>query len=113
MLAQAACIALPAAGVPLWARRFGSRGWALVAPLSIAIVIGGIALVPSTAQLLTWVALLLVPLGAALAFGWAAHGARWPLAALVLPLLAAAWLLRGDRVGDAAATLLIAASAVT
>jgi hypothetical protein len=113
LLAQAACIAAPAAGVPRWAERFTSRGWALVAPVSIALVIGAIAVIPSTAQLLTWVALILVPLGAALAFGWAAHGARPPLALLAIPLLALAWAVQDERVGQSAAAILIAASAIT
>jgi hypothetical protein len=112
-LAQAACVALPAAGLPVWAWRFRSRGWALVAPLSIAVVVGAIAAVPATADLLTWVALILVPVGAALAFGWASHGARPRLALLAVPLLALAWVVPDDRGGQLAATILIAGSAVT
>ena len=79
--AQSACVALPAAGIPHWAERFRGRAWALVAPLSIALVVGAIALVPFTADVLTWVALILVPIGCALALGWAMHGAWPPLAA--------------------------------
>jgi hypothetical protein len=111
--AQAACVALPAAGLPAWAHRFRTGAWALVLPLSIAVVVGAIALLPSTADALTWVALLLVPPGCALALGWAAHGARPWLAPLAAPLLALAWALPDDRVGEIAATLLIAGSAVT
>ncbi|MEA2248184.1 MAG: hypothetical protein QOH46_2713 [Solirubrobacteraceae bacterium] len=112
-LAQAACIALPAAGLPPWARRFRGGAWALVLPLNIAVVVTAIAVLPSTADLLTWVALLLVPPGCALALGWAAHGARPWLAALALPLLALAWAFQDDRLGQAATTVLIAGSAVT
>jgi hypothetical protein len=112
-LVQAACIALPAAGLPLWAQRHRSTGWALIAPLSIAVVVGAIALVPQTADLLTWVALILVPIGAALAFGWAGRGARAPLALLAIALLALAWALPHDRIGQAAAAILIGASAIT
>jgi hypothetical protein len=112
-IAQAACVALPAVGLPIWAARVRSRGWALIAPLSIAAVIGAIAVLPSTADALTWVALILVPIGAALALAWAARGARTPLALLVIPLLVAASVLPGDRVGQAAAAVLIAGSAVT
>jgi hypothetical protein len=111
--AQAACVALPAAGLPAWMQRFRRPGWWLVLPLSIAVVVGGISLVPSTADVLTWVALVLVPIGCALALGWAAHGARVPFAALAGPLLALAWALPDSRVGQAAATVLIACSAVT
>jgi hypothetical protein len=112
-LAQAACIALPAAGVPAWAQRFRGGAWALVLPLNIAVVFTAIAVLPSTADLLTWVALLLVPPGCALALGWAAHGARPWLAVLAAPLLAVAWALQDARAGQAAATVLIAGSAVT
>ena len=112
-VAQAACLALPAVGLPAWAQRFRTRAWALVLPLSIAIVVGAIEVLPSTADILTWVALLLVPPGCTLALGWAAHGARPWLGLLAAPLLALAWALPGDRAGEAAAVLLIAGSAVT
>jgi hypothetical protein len=112
-IAQAACIALPAAGLPAWAQRFRTGAWALVLPLSIAVVVGAIAAIPSTADVLTWVALLLVPPGCALALGWAARGARPWLAVLAAPLLAIAWADQGGRAGQLATTLLIAGSAVT
>ncbi len=111
--AQSACVALPAAGLPPWAQRLRAPGWALVLPLSIAVVVAAIELAPSTADVLTWVALLLVPPGCALALGWAARGARPALALLAAPLLALAWAYPGERAGQAAATLLIAGSAVT
>ena len=91
LAAQSACVALPAAGVPRWAERLRSRAWALVAPVSIALVVGAIAVIPFTADVLTWVALVLVPIGCALALGWAMHGARPWLAVLAAPLLALAW----------------------
>ena len=112
-VAQAACVALPGAGVPAWIRRLRRGAWALVLPLSIAVVVGGIAVLPSTADVLTWVAFLLVPPGCALALGWAARGARAWLAVLAAPLLALAWALPDQRAGQAAATLLIAGSAVS
>jgi hypothetical protein len=112
-VAQAACIALPAAGLPAWAQRFRTGAWALVLPLSVAVVVAAIELLPSTADVLTWVALLLVPPGCALALGWAARGARPWLAPLAAPLLALAWVVPDDRIGQAAATILIAGSAVT
>ena len=112
-VAQAACVALPGAGLPLWLQRFRRRGWAFALPLSIALVVGGIALLPGTADVLTWVAFLLVPPGCALALGWAARGARPWLALLAVPLLALAWAAPGGRPGQAAATLLIAGSAIT
>jgi hypothetical protein len=112
-LAQAAALALPAAGLPLWTRRFRTGAWALVLPLSIAVVVVAIAAIPTTADVLTWVALLLVPPGCALALGWAARGARPWLAVLAIPLLALAWADQGTRAGQVATTLLIVGSAVT
>jgi hypothetical protein len=112
-VAQASCIALPAAGLPAWTRRFRTGAWAFVLPLSIAVVIGAIALVPTTADVLTWVALLLVPPGCALALGWANRGARPWLAVLAAPLLAVAWAYQDERIGQIATTLLIVGSAVT
>ena len=112
-LVQAACVALPAAGVPWWLARFRGRGWSLVLPLSIAVVVGAIAAVPWSADVLTWVALLLVPPGAALALGWAMHGARPWLALLAAPLLAVAWTQQDTRAGQIASAALIALSAVT
>jgi hypothetical protein len=112
-IAAAACVALPGAGLPAWARRFRTGAWALLLPLSIAVVVAAIALLPSTADVLTWVALLLVPPGCALALGWAAVGARPPAAALSAPLLAVAWAAPDAHAGQLATTLLIAGSAVT
>jgi hypothetical protein len=111
--AQASLVALPGAGVPAWMRRFAGGWWALVLPLSIAIVVGAIELVPETADALTWVALILIPPGAALALGWAMHGARPPLAALAAPLLVLAWADVNGLAGDAAAAVLTALSCVT
>jgi hypothetical protein len=111
--AQASCMALPAAGLPAWAVRLRTGAWALVLPLSIAVVVVAIAAIPMTADVLAWVALLLVPPGCALALGWAARGARPWLAPLAIPLLALAWTSPGARPGQAATTVLIAGSAVT
>src|SRR5436190_4937328 len=112
-VAQAAAIALPAAGLPLWTRRFRTGAWALVMPLSIVVVVVAIAAIPTTADVLTWVALLLVPPGCALALGWAARGARPWLGVLAAPLLALAWAAPDTRAGQTAAVLLIAGSAIT
>ena len=112
-VAQAGCIALAAAGLPRWADRFRGPAWALMLPLSIAAVVVAIAAIPSTADVLTWVAVLLVPIGGALAFGWAMRGARPWLAALAPPLLALAWALPDRRLGQLAAVVLIAGSAIT
>ena len=85
--AQAVCIALPAAGVPAALLRLGGRAWALVAPASLLGAVLAIWLVPDSADVMTWVALLLVPPGCALGLGWAIHGARPWLALLTVPLV--------------------------
>jgi hypothetical protein len=110
---QAALVALPEAGIPPWLDRLKGRGWALILPLSVAVVVGAIELVPAVADGLTWVALVLVPIGAALSLGWAMHGARPWLGALAVPLLALAWADVGGLAGDGAAALLTALSTVT
>jgi hypothetical protein len=111
--AQAACVALPAAGVPAALLRLGGRGWALVAPLSILASVGVIALSDAGADALTWIALVLVPPGCALALGWAAHGARPWLAVLAVPALAAAMAAPDDPLGRLGRLALIVGSVVT
>jgi hypothetical protein len=110
---QAALVALPRAGVPRWAERFRSRGWALVPPLSIAVVVGAIALVPDVARALSWLALIAIPPLAALALGWAAHGSRPYLAALAVPLLVLGWASQDTLGGDLALAALSALSCIT
>jgi hypothetical protein len=112
-IAQAACVALPAAGVPLALQRFRGGAWALVLPLCIVVVIVAINETPNAADVLTWVALLLVPPGCALALGWAMRGGRWWLAPLAIPLLALAWADQDTRAGELATILLIMGSCVT
>ena len=89
--AQALCVALPAAGLPAFLRRLTGRGWALLAPVSLVVTIGAIGVTNASADVLTWIALLLVPLGCALALGWAAHGARPWLALAALPCSRPRW----------------------
>jgi hypothetical protein len=111
--AQAACVALPAAGVPRSLERFRGGAWALVLPLCIVVVIVAINATPNAADVLTWVALLLIPPGCALALGWAMRGARPWLAPLAIPLLALAWADQESRMGEIATILLIVGSCVT
>jgi hypothetical protein len=111
--AQALCIALPGAGVPAVLLRLGGRGWALLAPVSLVGTLVAIRLVPNSADVLTWIALILVPPGCALALGWAAHGARPWLAVLVVPLLVAALAAPEQAVGRVARVLLIVGSTAT
>jgi hypothetical protein len=110
---QALLVGLVGAGVPTWIRARATARWALVLPLSIAVVVAGIALLPDVADVLTWVALLLVPPGAALALGWAMRGARPPLALLAAPLLAVAWASQTSAAGELCGLALTALSCVT
>jgi hypothetical protein len=111
--AQALCVALPAAGLPVLLARFGGRGWSLVAPLSVVATVVAITVAAESAEVLTWIAFLLVPPGCALALGWAAHGARPWMAVLVVAMLAAALLAPDDAVGRLARLALIVGSCVT
>lgn len=111
--AQAVCVALPAAGLPALLRRFGGRGWSLVAPLSVVATVIAITVAAESAEVLTWIALLLVPPGCALALGWAAHGARPWMAVLVVPMLAAAMVAPDDPSGRLGRLALIVGSCVT
>jgi hypothetical protein len=111
--AQALCIALPAAGVPGWLLRLAGRGWALIAPVSLLGSILAIWLVPTSADVLTWIALVLVPPGCALALGWAIHGSRPWMALLAIPLLALALAEPEGTLGRIARIVLIVGSAAT
>jgi hypothetical protein len=111
--AQAVCVALPAAGIPAFLLRLAGRGWALIAPLSVVLSVVAIGAAAASADVLTWIALLLVPPGCALALGWAAHGARPWLALAVVPILVAAFAAPDGALGRAARLVLIVGSVVT
>ena len=99
-LVQGALVAVPGSGGLGALRRLRGRRWALIPPLS---VIGFVFLArgaeQASAQGLTYLALVAVPLLAALALGWLAWNAHPPRPAralLVAPLFALAW---ADRTG--------------
>lgn len=110
---MALLVAITGAGVPSWARRFATARWALLLPVPICAVVAGISVLPDAADALTWLALLAVPPGAALALGWAMRGARPALALLAAPLLAMALAGVDDTWGDLAGLALAALSCVT
>ncbi len=117
-VAQAACVLLPAAGLPAWLARTRlaalSRWWALVLPGSIVVCVGGIALLPGAADGFTYLALVAVPPLAVAACAWASRGARPALALLGLALCVVAFARSQDSdAGDVAATVLTALSCVT
>jgi hypothetical protein len=110
-LAQGALVALPGKMSIPWVQRRSSRLWAAVPPLSvIAFVFVARAAEQASVQSLTYLALLAVPLLAALALGWWCRGARPALALLAPALFALAWADRSGLAGQAAATVLSALS---
>ena len=113
LVTQAALVALPGRGIPRWLDRLKGPAWALILPFSIAIVVAAVAAIPRVADGLTWVALILVPIGATLALGWAMHHARRPYAIIAAALFVFAVVETGTLAGDAAAAALTALSAIT
>jgi hypothetical protein len=111
--AQASLVALPAAAHPVGLRRLRGAGWALVPVGSIAIVVAVLAAAPSTADFLTYLALVATPLLAAVALGHVVHRGRPIWAVAVLPLLAVAWTAKGSLAGDASALALTALGCLT
>lgn len=106
-------MAAPRAPSSALLRRLQSRWWALVLPLSIVVVVAGIALESASARFLTYLALVAVPPLAAAALGWLVRGGRAPLALATLPLFALAWALEGSLAGETAALALSALACVT
>ncbi|HTU78832.1 MAG TPA: hypothetical protein VMF09_08755 [Solirubrobacteraceae bacterium] len=113
-LAQGALVAVPGALVDALPARLRGRRWAIIPPLSIvAFVFGARAAEHASAEGLTYLALVGVPLLAALALGWLVWNAGPPRSAralLVLPLFALAWADRTGLAGEGAALALSALS---
>lgn len=114
-LAQGALVALPRAWSAQPLARLRGRRWALIPPLSIVVfVLVASAAERASADGLTYLALVTVPLLAALTLGWLAWDAAppRPLRALTLTpiLFALAWADRGGLVGEGAALALSALS---
>jgi hypothetical protein len=112
-LVQALLVAAPKAPSTWLLARLRSRWWALVLPLSIVVVIGGIALESAGARFLTYLALVAVPPLAAAALAWLVRGARPILALGIVPLFAVAWAAEGALAGETAALTLSALACVT
>jgi hypothetical protein len=114
LIVQASVVAAPRRPPRLpWIERMAGPLWAAIPIASIVGVIFAIRYVSSTATGLTWLALVAVPLLAALALGWAGHGGRWWLSTLFVPLFLLAWLDRTTLVGEGAGTVLCALSCVS
>ncbi len=113
---QAGVVAAPRALDAEWATRLGrlrGRGWALIPVASIVGVIFAIRYASDTASWLTYLALVAVPILAAVALGWLARGARPWLALIAVGLFVVAWRTPYSLSGQAAAALLSGLSCVT
>ena len=115
-LVQGALVAAPRAWDAGRLARLRGRRWALIPPASVI----GFVLIAREAERasadgLTYLALVAVPVLSALALGWLAWYAEPPrprLALLVVPLFALAWADRGQPAGEASALALTALSCV-
>jgi hypothetical protein len=85
----------------------------VVGPVSVVVTVVAISIAAASADVLTWIALVLVPPGCALALGWAAHGARPWLALAVVPMFAVAVAAPDGPLGRAGRLMLIVGSVVT
>jgi hypothetical protein len=94
-------------------RRFHGPGWAIVPIASIVGVIFVIRYASATATWLTYLALVAIPILAAIALGWVAHGARPPLALAAIALFVVVWRSPNSLVGEAAEAILSGLSCVT
>jgi hypothetical protein len=112
-LAQGALVSVPGALRAPGLARLRARRWAVIPPLSVIGFVGiARAAESASAQGLTYLALVCVPVLAALALGWLGQGARPAGALLVIPLFALAWADRGGLAGESAALVLSALSCV-
>jgi hypothetical protein len=113
-VAQGATVAVPGPDrFGALGRRLRSRWWAAIPLAAIVGTVVGVGASSETADFLTYLALVTTPPLAAVALGYATHGARPPLALLVVPAVVAAWALRGHLIGEVATLLLVAAACVT
>jgi hypothetical protein len=114
LIVQAGVVAAPRRPPRVaWIERMSGPVWAAIPIVSIVGVIFAIRYAASTATGLTWLALVAVPLLAAVALGWGMHGARPWLAGLAVPLFLLAWLDRTTLIGEGAGTVLCALSCVS
>ena len=103
--------ALPVGAAAL--ARLRARGWAAIPPASVVafVLIAGAAQ-RASAHALTYLALVAVPLLAALALSWISDRSLGAIAAAVAALFVLAWLDRGGLAGECAALALSALSCV-
>jgi hypothetical protein len=110
-LIQGALVALPRPLPGSELAGMHGRHWAAIPPLSVlAFVLIARTAERASAQALTYLALVAVPLLAVLALGWLTRSASPRRALAVAPLFALAWIDRGGLAGEAAALVLSALS---
>jgi hypothetical protein len=112
-LVQGAIVALAGSLSGVLPASLRGRRWAAIPPASVIgfVLIAGAA-ERASAHALTYLALVAVPLLAALALAWLVHGGR-PLWALLAPVLfGLAWVDRGGLAGQTAALILSGLSCV-
>jgi hypothetical protein len=116
-LVQAATVAAPSQRLLVKLQALRSGWWALIPPASIlGFVLAGRLAAQSSAQALTYLALVAVPLLAAAALGWLMwdrRPVRPALALLAAPLFVLAWADRTGLAGQTGAMALSALSCVT
>ncbi len=103
----------PDAAVQRWLQRFRSPAWAAIPVASIVGVIFAIRFASETANWLSYLALVAVPILAAVALGWTTRGSRPYFAMLAAGLFILAWRSPTSLAGEAAASILVALSCVT
>jgi hypothetical protein len=110
-LIQGGLVAVPCAPPAPRLARLSDRRWAVIPPASVIVFLLLARVAESaSAQGLSYLALCLVPVLAALALGWLSRAVRPANALFVLPLFALAWADRGGLAGEGAALVLSALS---
>jgi hypothetical protein len=112
-LAQGLIVTLPGAGSFPVLEALRNPWWAIVPGGSIVAFVLAVGARPETAEDLTYLALIGVPVLAAVALGWVVRGARPSFGLAVVPVFLLAWKEPTTLVGEAAALSLSALSCVT
>ncbi len=112
-LAQGVLVAVPRAEPFAVFERLRNPWWALVPGGSIVAVVVAVGSRPQTAEELTYLALIGVPVLAAVALGWVCRGARPLLGLLAAGGFVLAWQAPATLAGEAAALALTGLSTVT
>ncbi|MGO9975504.1 MAG: hypothetical protein ACLP01_22435 [Solirubrobacteraceae bacterium] len=111
---QAGVVAAPRKVGPIrQLQRLRGPGWAIIPVASIVGVIYAIRYASGTATWLTYLALVAVPILAAIALGWLSWGSSPPLAIVAVGLFVLVWRSPHSLAGEAAEAILSGLSCVT